>query len=68
MKLIELCLTMAYDAKVNYMDVLGQVKYWDVLIFNYLRDRNIVIPQKRKSDKAEKFEGAYVKEPQVQRL
>ena len=65
MKLIELCLTMAYDAKVNYMDVLGQVKYWDVLIFNYLRDRNIVIPQKRKSDKAEKFEGAYVKEPQV---
>ena len=65
MKLIELCLTMAYDAKVNYMDVLGQVKYWDVLIFNYLRDRNIVIPQKRKSDKSEKFEGAYVKEPQV---
>ena len=65
MKLIELCLTMAYDAKVNYMDVLGQVKYWDVLIFNYLRDRNIVIPQKKKSDKSEKFEGAYVKEPQV---
>ena len=26
MKLIELCLTMAYEAKVNYMDVLGSVK------------------------------------------
>ena len=65
MKLIELCLTMAYDAKVNYMDVLGSTKYWDILIYNYLRDKNIVIPQKKHSEKAEKFEGAYVKEPQV---
>ena len=65
MKLIELLLTMAYEAKVNYMDVLGSVKYWDILIYNYLRDKNIVIPQKKKSDKSEKFEGAYVKEPQV---
>ena len=65
MRLIELCLTMAYEAKVNYMDVLGSVKYWDILIYNYLRDKNIVIPQKKKSDKSEKFEGAYVKEPQV---
>ena len=65
MKLIELCLTMAYDAKVNYMDVLGSTKYWDILIYNYLREKNIVIPQKKQSEKAEKFEGAYVKEPQV---
>jgi len=65
MKLIELCLTMAYEAKVNYMDVLGSVKYWDILIYNYLRGKNIVIPQKRKSDKSDKFEGAYVKDPQV---
>ena len=65
MKLIELCLTMAYDAKVNYMDVLGSTKYWDILIYNYLRDKNIVIPQKKHSEKAEKFEGAYVKDPQV---
>ena len=66
MKLIELCLTMAYDAKVNYMDVLGTVKYWDILIYNYLRGRNIVIPQKNVSgQKVSKYEGAYVKEPQV---
>ena len=65
MKLIELCLTMAYDAKVNYMDVLGSTKYWDILIYNYLREKNIVISQKRKAEKAEKFEGAYVKDPQV---
>ena len=65
MKLIELCLTMAYDAKVNYIDVLGSVRYWDVLIYNYLREKNIVIPQKKVSKKAEQFEGAYVKDPQV---
>ena len=65
MKLIELCLTMAYDAKVNYTDVLGSVKYWDILIYNHLRKKNIVIPQKRNNTKAEKYEGAYVKDPIV---
>ena len=65
MKLIELCLTMAYDAKVNYVDVLGSVKYWDILIYNHLRKKNIVIPQKKKNTKAEKYEGAYVKDPIV---
>jgi DNA polymerase elongation subunit (family B) len=65
MRLIELVLQMAYDAKVNYMDVLGSTKYWDILIYNYLRERGIVIPQKEKKEKPEKFEGAYVKDPQV---
>jgi len=65
MKLIELCLTMAYDAKVNYMDVLGSTKYWDILIYNYLRQKKIVIPQKVPKTKPDKFEGAYVKDPQV---
>jgi len=63
LKLIELCLTMAYDAKVNYTDVLGSVKYWDILIYNHLRKKNIVIPQKKRNTKAEKYEGAYVKDP-----
>ena len=65
MKLIELALTMAFDAKVNFTDVLGTVRYWDILIYNYLRERNIVIPQKTEHEKVEKFEGAYVKDPQV---
>jgi len=65
LKLIDLCLTMAYEAKVNYEDVLGTVKYWDVLIHNYLMDKNIVIPQKVKKSKSEKYEGAYVKDPKA---
>ena len=65
MRLIDLCLTMAYDAKVNYIDVLGTTKYWDILIYNHLRKKNIVIPQKKKHEKSEKYEGAYVKDPIV---
>ena len=63
MKLIELALTMAYDAKVNYVDVFYQVRMWDNIIFNYLKKRNIVIPPKIRSDKDSKYAGAYVKEP-----
>ena len=65
MKLIDLCLTMAYDAKVNYVDVLGTTKYWDILIYNHLRKKNIVIPQKKEHEKSEKYEGVYVKDPLV---
>ena len=65
MRLIELCLTMAYDAKVNYTDVLGTVRYWDVLIHNHLMKKKIVIPQKKEREKTEKYEGAYVKDPLV---
>ena len=63
MKLIELALTMAYDAKVNYQDVMYQVRMWDTIIYNYLKRRNIVIPPKDSSDKNDKYAGAYVKEP-----
>ena len=63
MKLIELALTMAYDAKVNYGDVFYQVRMWDNIIYNYLKKRDIVIPPKNKSQKNEKYAGAYVKEP-----
>ena len=63
MKLIELALTMAYDAKVNYSDVFFQVRMWDTIIYNYLKKRNIVIPPKENINKDAKYAGAYVKEP-----
>ena len=63
MKLIELALTMAYDAKVNFDDVFFQVRMWDNIIYNYLKKRYIVIPPKERSKKDDKYAGAYVKEP-----
>ncbi len=63
MKLIELAVTMAFDAKVNFVDVFYQVRMWDNIIYNYLKKRNVVIPPKDKSEKNDKYAGAYVKEP-----
>ena len=63
LKLIELILTMAYEAKVNYDDVFSQVRVWDVLIYNYLRKEHIVVPEKSEQVKDTKYDGAYVKEP-----
>ena len=63
MRLIELCLTMAYNAKINYEDVFSQVRMWDAIIYNHLRKKKIAIPAKSGSGKDAQFEGAYVKDP-----
>ena len=65
MRLIELHLTMAYNAKINPEDVYSQVRMWDTIIYNHLRKRGIVIPQKTSSGKDAQFDGAYVKDPLV---
>ena len=65
MKLIDMALALAYDAKVNYNDVYTQVRMWDVLIHNYLLERNIVIPPKDTNEKTDSYVGAYVKDPIV---
>ena len=65
MKLIEMVLALAYDAKVNITDVFTQVRMWDTLIHNHLMDKNIVVPQKVNTSKDAQYAGAYVKEPIV---
>jgi len=63
MRLIELHLTMAYNAKINFEDVYSQVRMWDTIIYNHLRKKGIVVPAKSYSGKDSQFEGAYVKDP-----
>jgi len=63
MKLLELAVALAYDAKVNIRDVYYQVRMWDTIIYNFLKEKNIVVPPAKRSHKDEKYEGAYVKEP-----
>jgi|LakMenEpi03Aug12_release.lakeMendotaPanAssembly.Ray.scaffolds.fasta_scaffold00188_66 DNA polymerase elongation subunit (family B) len=65
LKLIELGLTLAYDTKTNYEDIFAQTRMWDSLIYNYLLDKDIIVPPKTVKNKSSAFEGAYVKEPQV---
>jgi len=65
LKLIELGITLAYDTKTNFDDIFAQTRMWDALIYNYLLDKNIIVPPKEKKHKSSAFEGAYVKVPQI---
>ena len=63
-KLLDIVFAMAYDAKVNYADTLGSVHYWDILIHNFLMDKNIAVPPyKERSSKA--IVGGFVKDAQT---
>jgi DNA polymerase elongation subunit (family B) len=62
LKLIELVLTVAYEAKINYESVSSPVKTWDAIISNYCLDQGVVLPQQRR-EPAHSLDGAYVKEP-----
>jgi DNA polymerase elongation subunit (family B) len=63
LKMLELAVTMAYKAKTNYMDTYSPVKLWDVIIYNYLKQQNIVIPPSVFGKKDGQIAGAYVKDP-----
>ena len=64
--LLELTMTMAYNAKCNYSDTFGMVKYWETIIYNFLKEQNIQTPpQKLEKTKHHSIVGAYVKEPIV---
>ena len=66
LKLLELVVALAYNAKVNFTDTFSQVKTWDCIIYHHLAAKKIVIPLKPEAEeKGEQFEGAYVKDPQV---
>ena len=62
---IQMVITFAYDAKVNYADTLTTVRPWDVIIHNYLLDRAIVIPQMKRGSGYDNLVGGYVKEPKL---
>ncbi|MDC3384623.1 DNA polymerase [bacterium] len=64
--LLELTYSMSYNAKCNYGDTFGMVKYWETIIYNFLKKQNIQTPpQKLDRSKQHQIVGAYVKEPLV---
>lgn len=61
-KLFELGLTLSFDSKTNPEDIFQQTRMWDALVYDFLKKKNIQIPQME--DKiSEYYEGAYVKPP-----
>jgi len=65
MKLIDMALALAYDAKVTLADVFTQVRMWDVITHNHLWKKRIAVPLNGGGRKDEEFVGAYVKDPQI---
>ena len=65
MKLINLILTMAYDAKCNFMDIYSSVRTWDCIIYNALLKHDIIVSNPPGIDPANDRQiiGAFVKEP-----
>ena len=69
MRIINLILTMAYDAKCNYTDIFSSVRTWDCILYNKLLKDNIIVhnPPGVDPDKDRTIMGAYVKEPKPSR-
>ena len=66
MGLLELTYSMAYNAKCNFSDTFGMVKYWETIIYNFLKEQGIQTPpQKLDRSKTHSIVGAYVKDPIV---
>lgn len=62
-KLINLILTMAYDAKCNYIDIFSSVRTWDCILYNALWKKNIMVNHVTPPEHDRQIIGAYVKEP-----
>jgi DNA polymerase elongation subunit (family B) len=60
--LIELTFTIAYMAKCNFEDVMSPIRTWDAIIYNHLKERNIIIPANKQNIRMA-YPGAYVKQP-----
>lgn len=59
-----LALTMAYMGRVRMHEIFSQVRFWDTLVYNKLRQEGVQIPPQannRGSDNS--IEGAFVKNP-----
>jgi len=65
LKFIEQIMALAYDAKVNFNDTMTTIRPWDIIIHNYLLEKNIVIPQTKRNHGFDNLVGGYVKEPKL---
>lgn len=63
LRMIELAITMAFDAKINFQDIYAQTRFWDNVIYNTLLHRKVAIPPQPKYAGGEAYRGAFVIEP-----
>ena len=62
LKLIDLAVSIAYEAKITFDTVFFATRIWETICCDYLLQKKIVPPLKTKYAKDDQFVGAYVKE------
>ncbi len=62
LKLIELAVSIAYEAKINFDGVFFSTKIWESICYNYLKSQGVVPSLKEVNEKEDQYVGAYVKE------
>jgi len=59
---INLSISLAYYARINFSNVFSPIKTWDAIIFNSVKQHDTVLPG-RSSSRKERYIGGYVKKP-----
>lgn len=62
LKLIDLAVSIAYEAKITYDTVFFATRIWETICCDYLAQKQVVPPLKHSYAKDEQFVGAYVKD------
>ena len=62
LKLIDLAVSIAYEAKITFDTVFFATRIWETICCDYLAHKNIIPPLKKSYAKDEQFVGAYVKD------
>lgn len=62
LKLIQLAIEIAYEAKVNFSDVYSPIKLWDNILYHYMMKKNVVPPLEHNNDE-KSIIGGYVQQP-----
>lgn len=67
LRLLSLAYTVSYTSRVNPDDVFSPIKLWDALIYNHLKNKNIVVPMHRRreqsAENSRQIAGGWVKDP-----
>ncbi len=59
---VNLALSIAYYAKINFESVYSPIKTWDAIIFNSVKERKVVLPARVQTSK-KRYIGGHVKDP-----
>ncbi len=63
LKLLSNIMFVAYICKINFSDAMSPVRTWEILMFNYMLDKNIITPLEKSGAPVLDYAGGYVMHP-----